>query len=155
MILKPGKDPTDVSSYRPISLLPTNSKVLEKLIYKQITKDTCQQDWIPHHQFGFRGARSTIQKCHRLTDTINKAIEDHQYCRGAFLDISQAFDKVLHPGLLFKIKHILPPGYYNLMRSYLQDRTYKIKFNTQTSTLHQIYSGVPQGSILGPLLYTL
>jgi hypothetical protein len=51
MILKPGKDPTDVSSYRPISLLPTISKVLEKLIYKQINKDTGQQGWITHHQF--------------------------------------------------------------------------------------------------------
>jgi len=155
MILKPGKDPTDVSSYRPISLLPTISKVLEKLIYKQLTKDTDQRGWIPHHQFGFRRAHSTIQQCHRLTDTINKAIEDHQYCTAAFLDISQAFDKVWHPGLLFKIKRILPPGYYNLMKSYLHDRTYKIKFNTETSTLYQIHSGVPQGSILGPLLYTL
>jgi len=75
MIPKPGKDPTDVSLYRPISLLPTISKVLEKLIYKQITKDTGQQGWIPHHQFGFRRAHSTIQQCHRLADTINKAIE--------------------------------------------------------------------------------
>ena len=94
MILKPVKDPTDVSSYRPVSLLPTISKVLEKLIYKQITKDTCQQGWIPHHQFCFRRAHSTIQQSHRLTDTINKAMEDHQYCTAAFLDISQAFDKV-------------------------------------------------------------
>jgi len=62
MIPKHGKDPTDASSYRPISLLPTISKVLEKLIYsyKQITKDTGQQGWIPHHQFGFRRAHSTI-----------------------------------------------------------------------------------------------
>jgi len=155
MILKPGKDPTDVSSYRPISLLPTISKVLEKLIHKQITKDTCQQGWIPHHQFGFRRAQSKIQQCHRLTDTINKSVEDHQCCTAAFLHISQAFDKVWYPGLLFKIKHNLPPGYYNLMKSYLQDRTCKIKFNTETSTSHQIQSGVPQGSILGPLLYTL
>jgi hypothetical protein len=155
MILKPGKDLTDVLSYRPISLLPTISQVLEKLICKQITKNTCQQGWIPHHQFGFRRAHSTIHQCYHLTDTINKAIEDHQYCTAAFLDIGQAFDKVWHPGLLFKIKHILPPSYYNLIKSYLKDRTCKIKFNAETSTLHQIHSGVPQRSIIGPLLYTL
>jgi hypothetical protein len=155
MIPKPGNGPTDVSSYRPISLLLTISKVLEKLIYKQITKDTGQQGWIPHHQFGFRRAHSTIQQCHRLVDTINNATENHQYCTAAFLDISQAFDKVWHSGILFKIKHILPPGYYNLMKSYLQVRTYKIKFNTETLKLHPTHLGVPQGSILGPLLYTL
>jgi hypothetical protein len=77
MISKPGKDPTDVSSYRPISLLPIISKVLEKLIHKRIIKDTNQQDWIPHHQFGFRQAHSTVQQCHRLTDSINKAFEDN------------------------------------------------------------------------------
>jgi hypothetical protein len=94
MIQKPGKDPTDVSSYRPISLLPTISKGLEKLIYKQITKDTGQHGWVTHHQFGLRRAHSTIQQCHRLADTLNNAKENHQYCTAAFLDISQAFDKV-------------------------------------------------------------
>ena len=89
MIHKPGKDPTDISSYRPINLLPTISKVLEKLIYKQITNDTSQQGWIPHHHFGFRRAHSTIQQSHCLTHTINKTMEDHRYCTAAFLDISR------------------------------------------------------------------
>jgi len=106
IIPKPGKNPTDVSSYRPINLLPIISKVLEKLILKRINKDMNPQDLIPHHQFGFRQAHYTIQQRHRITDTINKALEDQQYCTAVFLDVSQAFDKVWHPGLLFKIKKV-------------------------------------------------
>jgi len=79
MIPKPEKNPTDVSSYRPISLLPIISKVLEKLILKRINKGKNPHYWIPHHQFGFRQAHSTVQQCHRITDTINKALEDQQY----------------------------------------------------------------------------
>ena len=67
---KPGKNPIDVTSYRPISLLPTNSKVLEKLILKRINKESNPQDWIPNHQFGFRQAHSTIQQCHRVADRL-------------------------------------------------------------------------------------
>ena len=155
MALKPGKDPTDVTSYRPISLLSTISKILEKLISRQISIDTELNTWVPHHQFGFRKTHSTIQQCHRITHTVNTALEYKQYCTAAFLDISQAFDKVWHPGLLCKIKRLLPLGYFPLLKSYLQDRTYVTKVNTATSNMHHIQSGVPQGSILGPLLYTL
>ena len=118
MIPKPGKDPTDVSSYRPISLLSIISKVLEKLLHKRINKDMHQQDWIPRHQFGFRQAHCTVQQCHRLTDIINKALENHQYCTASFLDVSHSFDKVWHPGILLKIKQTLPPGYFHLLQSY-------------------------------------
>ena len=74
MIPKPGKNPIDVTSYRPISLLPTISKILEKLILKKINKESNPHDWIPNHQFGFRQAHCTIQQCHRVADTINKAV---------------------------------------------------------------------------------
>jgi hypothetical protein len=84
--------------------LPIISKVLEKLVLKRINKDKNPHNWIPHHQFGFRQAHSTVQQCHRITDTINKALENQQYCIAVFLDVSQAFDKVWHPGLLLKIK---------------------------------------------------
>ena len=114
-----------------------------------------QQDWIPQHQFGFRQAHSTVQQCHRLTDIINKALENHRYCTAAFLDVSQAFDKVWHPGLLLKIKQTLASGYIHLLQSYLQDRYFVTKFSNAVSSRYPIYSGVPQGNIFGPLLYTL
>jgi hypothetical protein len=80
---------------------------------------------------------------------------NRQFCTAAFLDFSQAFDKVWHPGLLYKIKQILPTRYFNLLKSYLQGRHFVTKYNNETSRGFQIHSGVPQGSILGPLLYIL
>ena len=94
MVLKPAKPPTDFASYRPISLLPIISKILEKLILNRLTRETQFQNWIPEHQFGFRKEHSTIQQCHRLSDSINRALEKLEYCSAVFLDISQAFDKV-------------------------------------------------------------
>jgi len=82
-------------------------------------------------------------------------MENQQYCTAAFLDTSQAFDKVWHPGLLFKIKRILPWSYFNLLKSYLNECQYETKFNGETSSCFHIHSGVPQGSILPPLLYVL
>ena len=81
-----------------------------------------------------------------------QALENRQFCTAEFLDVSQTFDKVWHPGLLLKIKKILPIKYYNLLKSYLQERHYVTKYNNETSRSFQIHSGVPQGSILGPLL---
>jgi len=113
------------------------------------------QDWIPYHHFGFLQAHSIVQQCHRITDVINKDMEIQQYCLAAFLDMRQALDYVLHPGLLFKIKRILPSGYFNLLKSYLNESLFETKFNGETSSRFHIHSVVPQGSMLGPLLYVL
>lgn len=155
MIGKPGKEPTDVSSYRPISLLSVISKLLERLVLRRLNVDLPPENWIPDHQFGFRQKHSTVQQVHRITQTVNKALENKQYCSGVFLDISQAFDKVWHPGLIYKIKHILPSNYFNLLKSYLSERTFQTKVNEAKSDYFSISSGVPQGSVLGPLLYVL
>jgi len=96
-----------------------------------------------------------VQQCHRITDVINKAMENQQYCTIAFLEVSQAFDELWHPGLLFKIKRILPSSYFNLLIWYLNECQFETKFNGETSSRFHIHSGVPQGSILGPLLYVL
>jgi hypothetical protein len=80
---------------------------------------------------------------------------DSTYCTAVCLDVSQAFDKLWHPGLLINIKRILPLQYYNLLKSYLSERQFETKFNGEISRRFHIYSGVPQGSILGPFLYVL
>jgi len=82
-------------------------------------------------------------------------MENQQYYTAAVLDVSQAFDKVRHPGLLFKIKRIFPSSYFNLLKSYPNERQFETKFNGETSSRFHIHSGVPKGSILGSLLYVL
>jgi len=119
MIPKPAKPPTDITSYRPISLLPVISKILERLPLYRVNAEIQNQDWTPEHQFGFRKAHTTIQQCHRLENNINQALEAREYCTALFLDISQAIDKVWHPGLTLKIKRTLPPSYHNIFKSYV------------------------------------
>ena len=82
-------------------------------------------------------------------------MEQHKYCTAAFIDVSQAFDKVWHPGLLYKLKQQLPADMYKMLFSYLSNRHFLVKVNNEVTKLHSIASGVPQGSVLGPLLYVL
>ena len=72
MVPKPAKPPTDITSHRPISLLPVISKILERLLLHRINAEVQNHDWIPEHQFGFRKAHTTIQQCHRLVTTSTK-----------------------------------------------------------------------------------
>jgi hypothetical protein len=91
----------------------------------------------------------------RKENIINKAPEDKKYCSAVFLDVSQAFDRVLHSGLPYKIKHFHPPPYYQLLKSYLRDRQFQVRVGNEKSELQPIKAGVPQGSVLGPTLYVL
>ena len=83
---------------------------------------------------------------HRI---IKTAIEKKEYCTAAFLDVSQAFDKVWIKGLHFKLKSNLSYPYYEILKSYLTDMHFMIKFNEQLTKIYAIKSGVPQGSVVG------
>lgn len=155
MLPKPGKPVHEITSYRPISLLPVLSKVFEKLLLKRLQPIVNRQKLIPDHQFGFRKKHSTIEQVNRIISTINSDFEEKRYCSAAFLDIRQAFDKVWHTGLLYKLKKHLPYPYYLILKSYLEGRHYFVKHQTEFTNLRNINSGVPQGSILGPMLYSL
>jgi len=117
-ILKPGKPAEDVKSYRPISLLPILSKIFEKLFITRIQPILQSTQIIPDHQFGFTCKHATIEQVHRITNIIHRTLENKQYCTAAFLDISQAFDKVWHEGLLYKLKTFLPDNKYNMNRHF-------------------------------------
>lgn len=155
LIPKPGKPANEVTSYRPISLLPITSKLFEKMLLSKILPILEANKTIPNHQFGFRQQHGTTEQVHRVYNIIRDAFEKKRYCSAAFLDITQAFDKVWHPGLLFKLKNQLPNTFYDIMKSYLEDRHFLVKFKDEITKLHPIKSGVPQGSVLGPMLYTL
>lgn len=107
MIHKPEKDPNDKKSYRPISLLPMISKIFEKLLLKRLNTIIQEKGLIPNHQFGFRNNHSTLEQVHRITDVIEEALERKKVCSSIFLDVSQAFDKVWHKGLMHKLMFFL------------------------------------------------
>lgn len=155
MIRKPGKSPQDASSYRPISLLPIMSKLFEKLLLKRLKPILDSKNLIPDHQFGFREQHSTIDQVHRITNTIEKTLEEKKVCSTVFLDVAQAFDKVWHEGLMLKLRKMLPGEFADILESYLSNRAFRIRQDDAYSELKEIKAGVPQGSVLGPVLYLL
>jgi hypothetical protein len=92
--LEAGKPPNELTSYRPISLLPIVSKVFEMLLLKGLLQMVENNSLIPSRQFGFRQRHSTKEQTHQIVQRINEALENNQYCSAAFLDISRAFHKV-------------------------------------------------------------
>lgn len=156
MILKPGKCANEVSSYRPISLLCSFSKLFEKLLMERLFEIDDFNTAIPNHQFGFRKEHGTDQQLFRVTQFILKAFETRKYCSAVYIDISEAFDRVWHDGLLSKLVKLLPINLYLVLESYLNNRAFYVKgLNDIKSRTFYIQAGVPQGSVLGPLLYTI
>ena len=143
-------------NYRPVSLLSTVSKVMERTIFKHVYNYFNDNFIISQLQSGFLPGRSTVTQLlevyHHLCSSINSGKE----VRVVFLDISKAFDKVWHPGLLYKLEMCGIRG--NLLawfKSYLSDRFQRVMINGQASEWSSITAGVPQGSVLGPLLFLI
>jgi hypothetical protein len=120
MIYKPRKPPHEPTSYRPISLLATTSMLFERLLLKRINDEHDPSTLLPSHQFGFRERHSGIHRVHQIVNEIATSLEEKKYCNTVFLDISQAFDWIWHPGPLFKLKHTLTSNYYLLLKSYVK-----------------------------------
>ena len=139
-------------NYRPISLLPIFSKVFEKLIFDDIFSYLELNNLLSQNQSGFRPGDSCVSQLLNITHEIFLAFDANPSLevRGAFLDISKAFDKVWHDGLLFKLKqHGIHGEILSLIKIFLLDRKQRDLLNGQCSDWKEISAGVPQGSVLG------
>ena len=147
---------TVMSNYRPISLLSMFHKLLEKLMYKRLIKFLEKNNILNENQFGFRSNRYTTQAILLIADKIQRAIEDKKISCGIFLDLSKAFDTVDHCILLKKLEYYGIRGIANdWFQSYLSNRKRSVTIVSVSSEPQLMTRGVPQGSVLGPLLFVL
>ena len=146
----------DINNYRPISLLSVFSKVFEKCMYQRLNDFLEVNEIIYQNQFGFRKSRSTQHSLIQIVDAINKTIDKGFYGCGIFIDLSKAFDTVNHKILLDKLEHYgIRNESLNWFKSYLSNRKQFVTINQSQSDLLKINCGVPQGSVLGPLLFLI
>ena len=146
----------DYSNYRPISLLSNIEKILEKRMYKRLYTFFNKNIVINNLQFGFRQQYSTPHALINITENIRKVIDDENMGSGVFVDLQKAFDTVEHQILLAKLNHYGIRGVSNgLLKSYLSNRNQYVSVNGYESDLAAITCGVPQGSVLGPLVFLL
>ena len=144
------------NNYRPISLLPVISKVIEKIIYNQLSLYFESNKLFFDSQYGFRPNHSTEQATLELTDRIISAMDNNDVPIGIFLDLSKAFDTIDHTILLKKLEHFGIDGIaLKLLKNYLTNRKQYVRLHDVNSNLLPINTGVPQGSILGPLLFII
>ena len=156
-ILKKG-DKQLIENYRPISLLPLCGKILEKMIFNNLYKHLTTHHLITKNQSGFRPGDSTTNQLIDLVDEIHQAFDSTKSLevRAVFLDISKAFDKVWHDGLIFKMRQNGISGkLLKLFQNNLSNRKQRVVLNGFSSDYSSIESGVPQGSVLGRLLFLI
>lgn len=148
--------PSDApNNFRPISLLGAFSKLLERVINKRLVKYLEQNKLLSDRQFGFRRGRSTEDAVTLLTDIVASHLDGGRCCVGVFLDLAKAFDTVSTPILLKKLEYLGIRGLaLDWFSSYLTERCQRVRVGVSYSGLQPVSFGVPQGSILGPTLFT-
>lgn len=156
-VIKPihkAGDKDCVDNYRPISILPALSKILERLINQKLTKYLETNKLISSSQFGFRGGISTKDAVHELVNAVITNLDDKRKCLVVFLDLAKAFDTVSIPHLVKKLERLGIRGVpLKLLEDYLSGRKQRVRIDSWLSDELPVEYGVPQGSILGPTLF--
>ena len=149
-------DKSDPTNYRPVSLLATTGKMLEKIVFKYLFNHFRVNFSISPWQSDFMPGCSTICQLFEIYHKFCQGVENGKEVRVVFLDISRAFDRVWHAGLLHKLeKNGIKGNVLAWIKNNLKDRQQRVCLNGQYSDWRTILTGIPQGSILGPLLFLI
>ena len=156
MLLKPDKLPSLTTSYRPISLISSIMKLFERVIEQRLRSHLEHIGFINKHQSSFRKATSTDDHLFRLSQSIMESFNRREHVVAAFLDIEKAFDNVWHNGLRFTIFQLdLPTKMTRWLSDFLVGRLIQVNVNNFFSNQINPKAGVPQGSVLSPLLFLI
>ena len=154
-VLKKGS-PLEVQNYRPISLLSNIDKIFQKLIFKRLMNFLDKHQSLYPMQFGFRAKHSTTLSLMNIVNQIQNALDKGKVACGIFLDLQKAFDTVDHEILLVKLKHYGIRGKtFHWLKSFLSERSQFVSIGNIKSSIVSLLHGVPQGSVLGPLLFLI
>ena len=157
MLLKPDKLPSLTTSYRPISLISSIMKLFKRVIEQRLRSRLEHTGFINKHQSGFRKAKSTDDYLFRLSQSIMESFNRREHVVAAFLEVEKAFDTdVWHNGLRFKIFQLdLPTKMTRWLSDFLVGQLIQVKVNNFLSNQINPKTGVPQGSVLSPLLFLI
>ena len=151
-----GGDQQEVSNYRPVSILPQFSKILEKIFYNRLVKFISKNNVIYESQYGFRQKHSTNLALMEMIENISTSFDKNMLTTGIFIDLKKAFDTINHSILLQKLTMYGVRGIsFDWLTSYLSNRSQYVLYNKTESEDKPISCGIPQGSILGPILFIL
>lgn len=149
-------DIDNVNNYRPISLLPIFSKIVEKILCQQMISYLETNNLFNNSQFGYRSRKSTTAAILEFLRIVTEGIENNEYCYASFIDLSKAFDCICHAILIDKLRfYKFCDKSCSLIRSYLSNRLQIVSVRNNKSNPESLTYGVPQGSILGPLLFLI
>ena len=154
-IYKKGKK-NDLDNYRPISILPVINKMIEKFFVDQLQSFLDKWDIIIKEQFGFQKGKGTVEAIKEINEKISSALNNGKHVGAIFIDLQKAFDTINRKKLIEKLeRNGLGKGFCGVLKSYLENRKSCIRLDNDYSDMTTTTYGVPQGSILGPILFLI